>query len=388
MDFEEKPQLKAIGDRIEATAREADVGPLQLTPAIDRTADDLDRLLLSGRTEYSEVHESASAVHRSFSWSGTRVKLPKLTLKTFSGNLGEWMPFWDSFSSAVDENAQLAPVDKFNYLRGLLTGKAADAIAGLSLTATNYDEALGILRKRYGDPQRIIGKHMDALLNLDAVEKSGSVERLRNLFDKVETQVRSLRALGVESTTYGTLLSSVILNKLPAEVRLIIHRAAGEKGHIPVDDLMLLFEQELHARERSNTKSEPRASSSVSQDRRRDGTGNISSTHCFRVSVSVEEAKRKLATLPVEERRQYTLDHGLCWNCLWSHHRSSKCRRPAQCTKCKRRHHELLHDAFHDAPAAQPSASSGSSIRTFGCRANRGNETVQLMTTVAEVAGE
>ena len=181
VDFEEKPQLKAIGDRIEATAREADVGPLQLAPAIDRTADDLDRLSLSGRTEYSEVHESASAVHRSFSWSGTRVKLPKLTLKTFSGDLGEWMPFWDSFSSAVDENAQLAPVDKFNYLRGLLTGKAADAIAGLSLTATNYDEALGILRKRYGDPQRIIGKHMDALLNLDAVEKSGSVERLRNL---------------------------------------------------------------------------------------------------------------------------------------------------------------------------------------------------------------
>ena len=390
VDFEEKPQLKAIGDRIEATAREADVGPLQLTPAIDRTADDLDRLSLSGRTDYSEVHESASAVHRSFSWSGTRVKLPKLTLKTFSGDLGEWMPFWDSFSSAVDENAQLAPVDKFNYLRGLLTGKAADAIAGLSLTATNYDEALGILRKRYGDPQRIIGKHMEALLNLDAVEKSGSVERLRNLFDKVETQVRSLRALGVESTTYGTLLSSVILNKLPAEVRLIIHRAAREKGHIPVDDLMLLFEQELHARERSNTvtKSEPRTSSALSQDRRRDGTRNISSTHCFRVSVSVEEAKRMLATLPVEERRQYTLDHGLCWNCLWSHHRSSQCRRPAQCTKCKRRHHELLHDAFHDAPAAQPSASSGSSIRTFGCRANRGNETVQLMTTVAEVAGE
>ena len=229
---------------------------------------------------------------------------------------------------------------------------------------------------------------MDALLNLDPVEKSGSVERLRNLFDKVETQVRSLRALGVESTTYGTLLSPVILNKLPAEGRLIINRAAGEKGHIPVDDLMLLFEQELHARERSNTKSEPRTSSAVSQDRRRDGTRNISSTHCFRVSVSCEEAKRKLATLPVEERRQYTLDHGLCWNCLWSHHRSSKCRRPAQCTKCKRRHHELLHDAFHDAPAAQPSASSGSSIRTFGCRANRGNEAVQLMTIVAEVAGE
>ena len=144
VDFEEKPQLKAIdGDHTEATAREAVVGPLQLTPAIDRTADDLDRLSLSGRTQYSEVHESASAVHRSFSWSGTRVKLPKLTLKTFSGDLGEWMPFWDSFSSAVDENTQLVPVDKFNYLRGLLTGKAADAIAGLSLTATNYDEALG-----------------------------------------------------------------------------------------------------------------------------------------------------------------------------------------------------------------------------------------------------
>ena len=39
---EEKPQLKAIGDHMEATGREAVLGPLQLTPAIDRTADDLD----------------------------------------------------------------------------------------------------------------------------------------------------------------------------------------------------------------------------------------------------------------------------------------------------------------------------------------------------------
>ena len=175
---------------------------------------------------------------------------------------------------------------------------------------------------------------MDVLLNMDAVEKSGSVGRFRNLFDKVVTQVWSLRALEVESTTYGTLLSSVILNILPAEARLIIHRAVGEKGHIPVHDLMSLFEQELHARDRSNTKSEPRTSSPVTQDCRRDVTRNISSTHCFRVSVSCEEAQRKLANQPVEERRQYTLDRGLCWNCLRSHHRSSQCRHPAQCTKC------------------------------------------------------
>ena len=191
----------------------------------------------------------------------TRVKLPKLTPKSFSGEIEQRRPFWDSFESAIDHNVSLSEVDKFNYLRYLLTGKVAEAVAGLSLTADNYKEAVAVLKRRYGNAQVIIGKHLEILLNLEAVS-DGKVGALRKLYNDVEIQVRSLRSLGVESASYGTLLSSVVMTKVPLEVRLIINRAVGKGSHLAVDDLMTLFVRELGARERSGNKEDklPKAS--------------------------------------------------------------------------------------------------------------------------------
>ena len=42
-----------------------------------------------------------------------KTKLPKLVLPRLSGDPAKWTPFWDSFSSAIDKNADLKDVDKF-----------------------------------------------------------------------------------------------------------------------------------------------------------------------------------------------------------------------------------------------------------------------------------
>ena len=73
-----------------------------------------------------------------------KVRLPKLTIKPFNGQLTMWTPFWDSFSSTIHENPELSSVDKFNYLRSLVTHSALEAISGLTLTGANYDEAVEI----------------------------------------------------------------------------------------------------------------------------------------------------------------------------------------------------------------------------------------------------
>ena len=66
---------------------------------------------------------------------------------------------------------------------------------------------------------------MDALLNTHAVALPHNLKGLRHLYDSVETQiVRGLRALGVPSESYGSLLSSVLMNKLPQELRLIVSK--------------------------------------------------------------------------------------------------------------------------------------------------------------------
>ena len=82
-----------------------------------------------------------------------KAKLPKLILPKFWGDLTNWMSFWDSFESAVQKNLSILKVDKFNYLNSLLEGAARHAVQGLTLTETNYDSAVEILRERYGRPQ-------------------------------------------------------------------------------------------------------------------------------------------------------------------------------------------------------------------------------------------
>ena len=44
--------------------------------------------------------------------SSPRVKLPKLSLKKFNGDLTKWMTFWDTFESAVHNNTALTSIDQ------------------------------------------------------------------------------------------------------------------------------------------------------------------------------------------------------------------------------------------------------------------------------------
>ena len=159
-------------------------------------------------------------------------KLPKLTLKSFNGDITAWISFWDSYNSAIHQNPDLSDIDKFNYLKSLLEKSAADAIAGLALTAANYDEAILILKKRFGNKKQIIGRHMDLLLNVDAVTSDQNLKGLRHLYDHIESHVRSLKSLGVTSDNYGSLLASVLMNKLPQELKLIITRKWEEDWNL------------------------------------------------------------------------------------------------------------------------------------------------------------
>ena len=143
---------------------------------------------------------------------GCKVRLPKLTLKKFGGDITLWSSFWDSFESSIHNNPDLTDIDKFNYLHSLLEHTAAEAIAGLTLSSSNYEEAIALLKKRFGSKQQLISKHMKALLNLEAVTSSRDLKNLRQLYDKVESHVRCLKSLdNITSASYGSLLSSILM---------------------------------------------------------------------------------------------------------------------------------------------------------------------------------
>ena len=68
----------------------------------------------------------------------------------------------------------------------------------------------------------------------------------------VKSHVRGLKSLRISATLYGSLLSSVLMNKLPLEFQLIISRTiTGENWEL--DTLLQIVEMEISARETSET---------------------------------------------------------------------------------------------------------------------------------------
>ena len=109
----------------------------------------------------------------------------------FRGDPTKWRTFWDSFQTAVDKNSSLSGVEKFSYLKSFLRGPALEAVSGFTLSTANYEKALEVLQKRFGDQQLIISRHMDALMRLEPVISDRHLRDLRKLYDNAETHPQS-----------------------------------------------------------------------------------------------------------------------------------------------------------------------------------------------------
>ena len=100
------------------------------------------------------------------------IKLPKLDMHKFTGDIMKWSGFWQQFQTAIHNNARVATVDKFNYLVGLLEGEALSKISGLQITVDNYQVAINMLTERFGKQDVIIAAHYDSIFQLSSTTSS------------------------------------------------------------------------------------------------------------------------------------------------------------------------------------------------------------------------
>ena len=294
----------------------------------------------------------------------SRVRLPKLQLRSFSGDLTKWTSFWESFKSAVHDNDDLSEVEKFNYLNSLLERAAREAVSGLALTAANYHKAVDILHKRFGCKQLIVNKHMDALLQFEAISSSQNARALRELFDNIRSHIRSLQSLGVEPESYGGLLCPVLLSKILQDLQLIVSRKISESDW-NLDLLMTAIEEELAARERiSASQGRP----SVRKTERRTpptattlvSGGSTSTRTSYPCCYSDQHhSPNDCDTITqVEARKRSLRQSGRCYSCLRKGHRSRECRSTSRCRTCRGRHHTSICGASRQPGEHPPNETS------------------------------
>ena len=290
-----------------------------------------------------------------------KAKLPKLTLPKFAGDPTKWTTFWDSFNSGIHSNEELNEVDKFQYLKSLLEGCAAETISGLPLTSSNYKHAVDLLRKRFGSKQIIISKHIEMLMQLPKITDSSDLKQLRQLLDKTESAVRSLQGIDISIDTYGTFLTPVIMAKIPQELRLIISRGMSDEWDL--DTLIKSLSEELQIRERCALgpvaeKGRSKEKQEVGYFRygqnKRPSAGPATSSTLFSHNERPPPSKEMWCTFcngphpsnkcavvtEPEARKRILRQKGRCFGCLKSGHVSRDCQ--ARCYRCGGKHHVSL----------------------------------------------
>lgn len=134
-------------------------------------------------------------------------------------------------------------------MKNALEDEAKAAIDDLPLNAANYDTAVDLLKERFGWPRKIIFLHIQDLLNLRVPSRS-SLRDLWAFYNELKLHVRSLEALGIEAGQYEVILVPLILQCLPAGLRMEWARE-GDQREAEVEFLITFLQKEIERCEQS-----------------------------------------------------------------------------------------------------------------------------------------
>ena len=311
--------------------------------------------------------------------------------------------FWDSFSAAVDSSPVLSGVQKFNYLRTLLQGEAARAVAGFPLTDANYSHLVEILKERFGQTQKIVNAHMQSLLNLPTPRNT--LTDLRALYDSIENHIRGLSSLEITPDSYGALLIPITLGKLPADVRRNLAREQN-KSDWNIEELREALLREIRILEQgvftSTTDTLPMMTASLytgirsghSRQYRSADRGTLNKKLTCAYCKGTHTANHCDVVISTEKRLEHVKKEGLCFNCLGKH-RVSKCTSQTRCKKCNNKHHTSICGAGSLQPTQRdhttPSTETKSHVQppmqkdhtAKSTEINQAHNTVPVTTTIA-----
>ncbi|KAL0821359.1 hypothetical protein ABMA28_005948 [Loxostege sticticalis] len=330
---------------------------------------ELNRLLILRTDRSACVKSTNSGESKS---NSSFVKLPKISIPTFSGNYSEWPTFRDLFVSLVDKNSSLDNVQKLHYLKGQLSGEAEQLIRHTPITADNYDQCWDLLVKRYNNKRYLANCILKKLFSQKRLNFE-SASGLKELLDNTSECLSSLNNLGVQVSTWDIIIIHIVTFKLDDESRKQweLHISGVDSDTLPtLDQLKDFLENRFRALEFVDTK---KSQHNVNQTNPKAflATNNGSSIRCeFCREVHKLCFCKKFAKQDYESRREFVVKNRMCFNCLGGNHTVYECKSKNTCKICKKHHHSLLHksepsrneETLPQSPDKDSSTPTGSEI--------------------------
>ena len=293
--------------------------------------------------------------------------LPPIVIPKFNGDYQMWPSFFDLFKSLVHNNKDLTAVEKLHYLKSNLTGEAEKLMRNLNVTSLNYEPAWERLVNRYENKRMLINTQLDLIFDIPIV-RTDSASAIKHLIDTTTECTALLQGLGVDTSTWDSILIHILVRKLSNEMHHAWERSQHGSREPPtfcqlrefLESSYLTLEimgkhsksKEVSRNMNSNSsKKQAYHSTSTSQPSKSSTTSCVlcHKEHSIR---NCDQFKEKAPSNRFEIAKQFNL----CINCLGTAHTSAKCASNKRCSQCHKKHHTLVH-----FPKGQSSASTSSS---------------------------
>lgn len=298
-----------------------------------------------------------------------RLKLPRTELPNFDGNLEKWLTFKNTFVTMIDSLQDITDLQKFIYLKDALRGDALNKISIYDVSEENYKSAWKLLNDSYERKRILIAKHLDAILDLPAPDKSDP-KGLTRLVDDMRQHVNLLASLDVRPDQH--LLIRIIERALPTGTRVKWEETLSLDISPTLEQLyqfisetvfrIITLEQDTSRSkiETGNKRPHPKKEASATKTRKDNSGARALITNTPSNCLLCKGGNHSLYKCPdflklsVPRRWDFIKRSKLCKNCLRTH--TGRCIL-SHCKTCSRYHNTLLHNPTSKTVSTKQEAS-------------------------------
>ncbi|XP_045462357.1 uncharacterized protein LOC123672321 [Harmonia axyridis] len=311
------------------------------------------------------VTTSASAIGDVFQTSNHNVKLPKIEIPKFTGDIKTFKPFIDMFENLIHNNTSLSNIEKFNYLISSLRGPPLTLVQTTPMSSANYAIAFKSLSERYNNKRLIAFAHFQEIDNAIIIKNSKNTQSLRILLDTYTENLAALENMGIPVKEWDFMLYYLFTKHLDQET---ISRFEFENP-VAFDELPSFKKLVAFVQQRCNTLDAIDLSVGKSSNTLSPSSKNVpnfsshsrpkqSSTYFANASKGIKNSTITCSFCKQDhtiykcseyhnrtpnDRSLFVKQNKLCTNCLSSQHSIYKCRSKSTCHFCHERHHSSIH---------------------------------------------
>lgn len=279
------------------------------------------------------------------------VKLPKINIPIFSGDLLSWPTFYGLFKSLIHDKVSISNCEKFHYLLSYLDKEPLLLVKNLPVTNDNYITAYNALLQRYQNKRLLASHYFDKLTDIPKVT-SDNPRFLRNLVDVFTDNVNALKNLGYDTNAWDFVLFRLLIRKVDQGTVKRFELQFNSVNDPRYSDLTDFLSKQCTAFESvSNMHNSQKTATTIYK---RPNNIRFSSS----TLVANADSKNKclfcrndhliyncptfLSKTP-KDRYNIIKEKRYCTNCFGTKHNIRNCNSSSLCRMCQQRHHTLLH---------------------------------------------